>query len=315
MKDPLSKVLILDESPERLQSLKHFCDKNGLVGLKVRRSALLDVLRTNIDLGAVLLAESYGGSAQETAHIAIEIHTTRPEVPLIVCRDERATLEDLSEEMQRAACAAYVAGDMEALYRIIQERIFCLTYPNALLRGIAEILRAVFAGQFPGATVLVDSPYIVHDRIIMGELLSLMELESNWCRGYLMLQAEEESLLALAGRSTEKAAAWRFRALNDLLAETTNLIWGAFKSRFLGSPGAASGLRVPMIVNHKHRYISFGTQNPQLCFRANLTNTTTWTGTKIHARFIFNLNWTPEEFQEVPRKLAGLVESGELELF
>src|SRR5579872_3379025 len=92
MKDPVSKVLILDESPEHLQSLKPFCDKNGLVGLKVRRSALLDVLRTNIDLGAVLLAENYGDSAQETAHIAMEIHAARPELPLIVCRDERATL-------------------------------------------------------------------------------------------------------------------------------------------------------------------------------------------------------------------------------
>ena len=315
MKDPVSKVLILEESPERLQSLKQFCDKNGLVGLKVRRSSLLDVLRTNIDLGAVLLAEDYGDSPRETAHIAMEIHTARPELPLIVCREERATLEDLSDSMQRAACAAYVAGDTEALYRIIQERIFCLTYPNALLRGIAEIMRSVLTGQFPGATVLVDSPYIVHDRVIVGEVFSLMQLESNWCRGYMMLQAEEESLLALADQPTEKTVAWKFRALNDLLAETTNLIWGAFKNRFLGSPGPASGLRVPMIVNHKHKYISFGTQNPQLCFRANLTNTTTWIGTKIHARFIFNLNWTPEEFQEVPRKLAGLVESGELELF
>ena len=315
MKDPVSKILILDESPEHLQSLKPFCDKNGLVGLKVRRSALLDVLRTNIDLGGVLLAEDYGDSAQETAHIAMEIHTTRPELPLIVCRNERATLEDLSDPMQRAACAAYVAGDMEALYRIVQERIFCLTYPNALLRGIAEILRSVLTGQFSDAAVLVDSPYIVHDRVIVGELFSLMQLESNWCRGYMMLQAEEDSLLALAGQSTEKSVTWRFRALNDLLAETTNLVWGAFKNRFLSTPAAASGLQIPMVVNHKHKYISFGTQNPQLCFRANLTNTTTWTGTKIHARFIFNLNWTPEEFQEVPRKLAGLVESGELELF
>ena len=312
---PVSKVLILDESPEHLQSLKRFCDKNGLVGLKVRRDAIFGVLRTNIDLGAVLLAENFGDSAQQTAHLAMEIHTTRPELPLIMCREERATLEDLSEEMQRAVCAVYVAGDMDALHRIIQERIFCLTYPNALLRGIAEITRSVLASQFPGTTVLVDSPHIVHDRIIFGELFSLMRLDSGWCRGYMMLQTEEAPLLALAGQAVEKATALSFRTLNDLVAETTNMIWGAFKSRFIGDAGAACGSQVPLLVNHKHNYISFGTQNPQLCFRVNLTNTATWSATTIYVRFIFSLNWSPEEFKEIPHKLTGLIESGELELF
>jgi len=204
---------------------------------------------------------------------------------------------------------------MDALRRVIQERIFCLTYPNALLRGIAEIIRAVLDSQFPGTTVLVDSPRIVHERVIFGELFSLMPLEGNWCRGYMMVQAEGESLLALAGPSAEKASATGFRVLNDLVGETTNLIWGAFKSRFLGKPGAPSGIQVPVIVNHRHRYISFGTENPQLCFRASVTNTKTWSAATLYVRFVFNLNWAPKEFQETPRKLAGLVASGELEMF
>jgi hypothetical protein len=131
----------------------------------------------------------------------------------------------------------------------------------------------------------------------------------------MMLQAEEEPLLRLAGQAAEKAVARGFRALNDLVGETTNLVWGAFKNRFLATPGAPSGTRVPMIVNHKHKYISFGTQNPQLCFRINLTNTTTWSAATLYARFIFNLTWAPEQFEELPQKLAGLVDSGELELF
>jgi Chemotaxis phosphatase CheX len=313
---PVSKVLILDESPEHLQSLKRFCDQAGLVGLKARRSSILSVLRTNIDLGAILLAENYADSIQDTAHIALEIHGARPELPLIMRREAQATLEDLPEPVQRAVCAAYVASDMDALHRVIQERVFCLTYPNALLRGIAEIIRSVLGAQFPSTTILVGSHYIVHDRVIQGELFSLMYLESSWCRGYMMLQAEEEPLLALAGQVTEKAVGARgFRALNDLVSETTNLIWGAFKNRFLGNPAAPSSTRVPMIVNHKHKYISFGTQNPQLCFRINLTNTTTWNAATLYARFIFNLDWAPEQFQEVSHKLEGLMDAGELELF
>src|SRR5581483_603563 len=74
---PVSKILILDESTEHLQSLKRFCDETGLVGLKVRRSAILGVLRTNIDMGAVLLSESFTESILDTTDIALEIHSTR----------------------------------------------------------------------------------------------------------------------------------------------------------------------------------------------------------------------------------------------
>ena len=57
------------------------------------------------------------------------------------------------------------------------------------------------------------------------------------------------------------------------MAEITNLIWGAFKNRYIGDGDRlARSAQVPLIVNHKHKYISFGTSNPQLCFRFTLTD-------------------------------------------
>jgi hypothetical protein len=311
---PVSKVLVLDESPEHLRSIKKFCDENELVALKVRSGAVMNVLRTNIDLGAILLSESYGGSPEEAARIAAEIHAARPELPVIMRREGSANLEGLAEPVRRAVCAAYIANDMAALRKVIDERIFCLMYPNALLRGIAEITQSVLANQFAGARISVDTPYIVHDRIIFGELFSLMQLESAWCRGYMMLQTEEGPLLALAGHP-EEVAATSFRTVNDLLAEITNLVWGAFKNRYLGDTTASSGAQVPLIVNHKHKYISFGTSNPQLCFRFTLADAAGTRSTTLYARFVFNLSWSPEDFKEIPQEFAGLVESGELQLF
>ncbi len=60
-----------------------------------------------------------------------------------------------------------------------------------------------------------------------------------------------------------------FRAVNSLLGEVTNLIWGSFKNRYIGdaSTSAVGTIQVPLVVNQQHRYISFGTDNPQLCFR------------------------------------------------
>jgi len=62
---PVSKVLVLDDSPVHANAIKRFCDEHNLVGLKVRKNRLLSVLRSNIDLGAILFSESYGGSLED----------------------------------------------------------------------------------------------------------------------------------------------------------------------------------------------------------------------------------------------------------
>jgi hypothetical protein len=134
----------------------------------------------------------------------------------------------------------------------------------------------------------------------------------------MMLQTEEEAFLKLAGPESEPPAVnANFRRVNDLLSEITNMIWGGFKNRYVGEYKAASvsGVQVPLIVNHKHQYISFGTSNPQLCFRFNLEDPTTSNLATLYARFIFNLNWSPEDFQEIIPDAGGLVESGAIELF
>jgi len=157
----------------------------------------------------------------------------------------------------------------------------------------------------------------VRDRVIFGELFSLMPLESAWCRGYMMLQTEEDPLVELLTRTGPPGAQDSFRHVNDLLGETTNLIWGAFKNRFIGDGklSAAHQVQVPLVVNHRHKYISFGTENPQLCFRYTLTDEASRRSWAIYERFVFNLEWSPDQFQEMPRDVAGLVESGEMELF
>jgi hypothetical protein len=163
----------------------------------------------------------------------------------------------------------------------------------------------------------LDTPYIVRDRLIFGELFSLMPLESAWCRGYMMLQTEEGPLLELLARDAEPEAGAAFRKVNDLLGEVTNLIWGAFKNRYIGDGKAPVGrqVQVPLLVNHKHKYISFGTENPQLCFRYTLTDESTGRALTLYQRFAFNLEWSPDDFTEITQDVAGLVESGELELF
>jgi hypothetical protein len=133
----------------------------------------------------------------------------------------------------------------------------------------------------------------------------------------MMLQSEENALLALMGRPAAPESAVDFRRVNDALSEMTNLMWGSFKNRYIGDgkPPAVNNVQIPIVVNHKHKYISFGTENPQLCFMITLTEAGTGRASNLYVRFIFNLNWSPEDFKEITHDAAELVSSGELELF
>lgn len=313
----LSKVLVLDNNPEHADAIKKFCDENNLVGLKVHKSNLMAVLRSNIDLGAILYSENYVESPEENAQIAQSIHAVRGELPIIIRREKTATLDDLPENLRRVFCAAYVASDMDALRGVIDEYIFCLVYPNDLVRGISEITEGILTSQFKTlASTSWETPYIVRDRIIFGEVFSLIPLESSWCRGYMMLQTEEQPILDFINRSHPGEEAADFRAVNSFLGEITNLIWGSFKNRYIGeSAGSDTKIQVPLIVNHRQKYISFGSENPQLCFLYTLKDEKTGQSIKLYQRFIFNLSWSPEDFKEIKHDVDELVSSGELELF
>jgi hypothetical protein len=277
----------------------------------------MTVLRSNIDLGAILYSESYGDSSEENAEIALRIHTLRPELPIILRRETLPTLDGIDESLRRVYCAAYTTHDLPGLSKIIDEYIFSLVYPNALVRGISEITESVLVSQFKQLSLRWETPYIVRDRVIFGEVFSLIPLESSWCRGFMMLQTEEQPLMEIIKRTGSDETSANFRQVNNLLGEITNLIWGAFKNRYVGDAAASSTnqIQVPLIVNHKHKYISFGTENPQLCFLYTLTDKRSGKAIKLYQRFVFNLSWSPEDFKEIIQDTSALVDSGDLELF
>lgn len=314
----VSKVLVLENDPSHSQAIRQFCKEHCLVALTVDKNHLLSVMHSNIDLGAILIAENFAETSEESLAIARALHMARPELPIILRRDTVATLDDLPEAFQPIFRAAYVASDMEVLGRAIDASLFNMVYPNAMLRGIAEMTQAALESQFQGYSITVETPYIVLDRLTFGEIYSFIPLESTWCRGYMVLQTEEDPLLAVLNQQNQhNEEKIPFRAANSLIGEITNLIWGSFKNRFIGDAAADSGstIQVPIVMNQKHGYVSFGTENPELCFRYTLTNGNPAAKVVIYQRFSFNLHWSPEKFREIEQEVAELIDSGELEMF
>ncbi len=317
----VSKVLVLDGDTACFDSIKDFCDSNGLVGLKVLPDNVMSVLRSNLDLGAILLSETYADSAQGGTVLARKIHAVRPELPIFLRREAAGNLDDLPDRDRLLYSAAYTIDTISKLQAVIEEFIFSRSYPNALVRGITEIAIPALESQFKSMQVEVEAPYLVRDRLIFGEVFTLIPLESSWCRGYMMLQTEEEALMRYvkAGRTfVNPDESYDFRNLNGLLGEITNLIWGAIKNRYLSSVREGVYMsQVPIIINNLHRYISFGSDNPQLCFKYTVSdpNDPGFRPLVLQQKFVFNLNWSPEEFSENLTSVDELVSSGELEFF
>lgn len=305
-----SKVLVLDRDADCYDTIKSFCERHQLVGLKAHEEHVMAVLRSNVDLGGIMLSESLAGLGEGGRGLARRIREVRPELPLFLRRRRESAEAPLAERDSELFSAVYRIDDIDALAPAVAASIFSQRYPNALVRGIAEISRMVLESQFPGMQVEIDQPYLVRDRIIFGEVFTLIPLESSWCRGYMMLQAEQKTLQALAPDAADD-----FRHLNNALGELTNLIWGWFKNRFINQSQPIQQLsQVPIIINHQHRYISFGSDDAQLCFKYVLRRDD-GVPLVLLQRFIFNLSWSPEDFRENQTSVEELFESGELELF
>ncbi|HYR24879.1 MAG TPA: chemotaxis protein CheX [Aquabacterium sp.] len=315
----VSKVLVLNDDAEVRGHIKAFCEAHHLIPVKPHAGAALAVLKSNVDLGAIFLQETYTGEGGNGLALARAIHAIRPELPIFLRRDTQRHLDDLPEVYRGVFTAAYTTATINELAPLIEKNIFSFQYPNALVRGITEITKTTLENQFKNVEVCTEAPYMVRDRIIYGELFTLIPLESNWCRGYMMLQTEEEPLLAYveAGRTHIVRDPANFRDINHVMGEVTNLVWGAFKNRFISpEPVEWRQSQVPIIVNHQHRYISFGSEDPQLCFKYTVTDPSGQVAPlKLYQRFVFNLSWAPEKFQENEAVAENLLESGELELF
>jgi len=312
-----AKVLLIEHDPEQLPPLLALCEELGLIAVPCADADALALLAQHKDLAGVLLAED--AAAPPGLDLALALHRQRPELPIFL---RRTSQRPLSEQESRAICRAWTSGDLQALSAHVQHSLFGLRYPTTLVQGILDLSTQALRSMFPNGDVQADRPYVVHDRIIHGQVSTLIALESTWCRGYMMLQTEEAALrqamaqgLGFAGVGGDLG----FRELNHLLGEATNLIWGAFKNRYIPPEAfATQQTQVPIVINHEQKYISFGSQDPQLCIRYSLSDPRRprQPPLLIVQRFIFNLLFMPEAYaahvENAPQQACA---TGELDLF
>lgn len=328
----VSKVLVHECDEDALNALKDICTEHSLVGLKVSTGnnsiGLKDatneidhVLKSNVDLGAIFLSEEPDHNGVSGLDLCSEIHRERPALPIFIRRKSTNDASDFPADIQSMIAGCYHLDDLDHLKALINEYLCSMFYPIELAMGIEKISEDSIGSIANGMNVKVDLPYLVKDQIIYGELYSLIPLESDWCRGYMMMQTTENEILALirSGKTHINTEHPDFRDANAILNELTNMIWGGIKSRYFSSENTQDlGLKtqVPIIVNHLQRHISFGSTEPQLCFKFTLTDPERrYPEIVIYQRMVFNLAWSPENFKEGDQEVEDFVDNGELEFF
>ncbi|MBF0239454.1 MAG: chemotaxis protein CheX [SAR324 cluster bacterium] len=316
----MSKVLVHETNTEHAEWLKHFFAENQLVGLKA--SSVLENLTMNIDLGALFLCESPDKSGGHINELAVQIHKTRRELPIFLRIHDQTDESQLTEDVRNACAGIYKTSDREKLKDWIQTYIFQREYPASFIRNMMQISDNAFQACFPGMIINCTSPpYLVRDRLISGELFSMISLETPWCRGYLMVQTQVSQMLKLIeqGKTIQPSDDLTKYNVNSLISELTNMIWGGFKNKFINDENVVLGVHrseIPIVINHEGNYISFGSVKPQLCLHYTLQDADgNIPAISIYEKLVFSLDWNLEKFQEPVEPQTVAVEEFSIELF
>ena len=319
--DVLSKVIVVEHDSRIRAEIKTFFEECNLVGYRANFENIRSILGTTIDLGAIFLAEA-DSDGRDCFELVNTIHIMRPDLPIFLRLLPEHRQEDLPQDTAKCLAGVFAHGEYTQVKTLIETYLFSRHYPTTFVSEIKAMTLAALHASFRGMHIEVEQPYMVKDKLIYGELFSLIPLESNWCRGYMTLQTEEGKVLEMirAKKTSVTTNVPNFIHVNAVLAELANMIWGSFKTRYgikdqQNVPGQVR-VEVPIIVNHLRKYISFGTDDPQLCFKFKIMDPECKLGFGfIYQKLVFSLDWAPEKYAEANKSVNELVNSGELELF
>ncbi len=308
-----SKVLTFDTDISILPRLRKIFDANNLTGMRsIGDPGIVDIiLDKNIHLGAIFTNNSGDWEA-----LCLKLKQIRPELPLFL-RVENPD-DPVPEEINEIIDGHFHISEEGKITNFLRNHIFIRDYPLEMISRIREFSMNALVSMIPGVDIVSSAPLVIRDKIIYGEITTLIPVNTNWCRGYMMVQSDMENLHTLLNRTGSPAFRGEIdQVVPPLMGELTNLMWGGFKTVFLKEgflEEKGADIQVPIIVNHNKHNISFGGDTPQLCFEYRLKDPIGLKSqTKIVQKFIFNLNWNPDLVAEYD--FQTLIEEGDIQLF
>ncbi len=197
----------------------------------------------------------------------------------------------------------------------LQDLLYKRVFPEHFVNQVTLLAEEAITHELVTVEIVNTQAALVTESILYGQVFSLIPIESGWYRGYLIIQTTEQDILDLIaqGKTQLEASQLDFRNVNTLVAESTNMVWGGLKRMYAssGEEKVSFMMQIPLIINHKHKYISFGSTEPHLCLSIQVKEPETGKILRIVQRFVFHLDWQPEHCVEhIPSD-----DDGEIEFF
>jgi hypothetical protein len=303
------KALVLEtQAKPEVELSKLLGDINAII-IKTSNEKFEQDLLSSKDLFAIFINISLPLSESNKSTIKI-VGQLRPELPVFLRHKTKASKKDVEQlkldiaSIKPSITPTYCCYSINRLAELraqLDGFVFKNYYPPSFISELVTLSNNALLHHFQDVTIKQSMPYLVNDRFIFGELFSFIPLESDWCRGFMTIHSQQESVLSLIrhGKTFLDPRQSNFRFINDLLNEITNEIWGGLKSRFFYSERVLNEghykIQVPVIINHKRNVMSVGSDDPQLCILHEIIdNTGQCEPVTIHQRLVFHLDWRPE---------------------
>ena len=315
-----SQVLIFDNNPQSLGFLVKVCHETSLTLLKAK-DVSLSILDANIDLGAIFISHD---SLQKGDNAFInKISESKRDIPIFIGLPKGTNEVTVKLPDKLSITCFYSEDKREEFLDNIRKYIFSRYYPSQITHAISTSTLNVFSSYFKGCKINSHLPYLVMDHYVYGDVLTMVPIKTNWCSGYMMLQVQQNDLLRWLTKDTtglKTIEEVNFRDINELLKEATNQVWGRVRKDLFHNNyeplNSDVDIQVPIITNHIHHYMSFGSEAPQLSIQYDISDEDdTFDSFSIKQKFVFNVQWIPEEYKPKDSDIDTFLESGELELF
>ncbi len=310
-----SKVLTFDTDITVLPKLKQIFDANNLTGMRsIGDPSIVNIiLEKNIHLGALFVNDQ-----GDWLNLSRKLKELRPELPLFLRVENIEDREKIDADNPHLFDGIFHISEKGLINDYLKTHIFIRDYPLEMISHIHQFSINALNYMIPDVDIHTPAPLVIRDKIIYGEITSLIPVNTNWCRGYMMLQTDMNELHGLLKTLNNPSFTGTLdEVVPPVIGELTNLMWGGFKTVFLKEgflDETGPDIQVPIIVNHIQKNISFGGNIPQLCFEYVLSDRYGMERqTKLVQKFIFNLNWNPDLVKEYDFQV--LVEQGDIELF
>ena len=127
---------------------------------------MTEILKTNVELGAIFLGEINVENFQRNCDWISEIHELQKELPIFIRTSANFSIDAFPKHVRGAMAGIYHLDDLNSLKQLIKKYIFDTFFPSPFVRGILEISMDIMESQFSDLHVLLDLSFIVKDRII-----------------------------------------------------------------------------------------------------------------------------------------------------